>query len=296
MDRLLSMRVFRRVVEEGGFAAAARALELSPAVVTRLVADLESHLGTRLLQRTTRRVVVTDVGAAYAERLGTILAELDEADAEVSQHNRELAGDLHLSASPALAGQVLAPLVTAFRRQHPRIVFDIHVGVADAAVVERHDITFLSAPAGADSNIVARRLATVTMFLAATPGYLKRHGVPRQPEDLAGHQCLMWRTPGGAPRSWTLVRNDDPSEVREVKLRPVLSSTVDVLLQAALDDAGIVATTERIAGSPLARGDLVRVLQEWNVGRLDIFAALPSRHFIPHRARAFLDFVGSQVR
>src|SRR5690349_1985198 len=116
MDRLLSMRVFRRVVEEGGFAAAARALDLSPAVVTRLVADLESHLGTRLLQRTTRRLVVTDVGAAYAERLGVILAEIDEADAEVTQNNRELAGDLHLSAPPALAGQMLAPLVTAFRQ------------------------------------------------------------------------------------------------------------------------------------------------------------------------------------
>src|SRR4051812_9411340 len=93
MDRLLSMRVFRRVVDEGGFAAAARALDLSPAVVTRLVADLETHLGTRLLQRTTRRLVVTDVGAAYAERVASILAEIDEADAEVSQHNRELAGE-----------------------------------------------------------------------------------------------------------------------------------------------------------------------------------------------------------
>jgi DNA-binding transcriptional LysR family regulator len=296
MDRLLSMRVFRRVVEEGGFAAAARALDLSPAVVTRLVADLEAHLGARLLQRTTRRLVVTEVGAAYAERLGSILSDIDEADAEVSQHNRELAGDLHLSASPALAAQVLAPIVTAFRQQHPRIAFDIHVGMADAATVERHDVTFLSAPAGADSNIVARRLATVTTFLAAAPGYLERHGVPAQPEDLVGHQCLMWRTPAGAPRGWTLVRNADPSDVREVKLRAVLSSTVDVLLQAALEGGGIVSTTQRIAGSPLARGDLVRVLEDWNVGRLDIFAALPSRHFIPHRVRAFLDFVGTQVR
>lgn len=296
MDRLLSMRVFRRVVEEGGFAAAARALDLSPAVVTRLVADLEAHLGTRLLQRTTRRLVVTDVGAAYAERLGIILAEIEEADSAVSQTNRELAGDLHLSASPALATQVLAPMVTAFRLQHPLIAFDIQVGVADASTVERHDITFLSAPAGADSNIVARRLATVTMFLAAAPGYLQRHGVPMQPEELVKHQCLMWRTPGGAPRSWRLVRNDDPTEIREVRLRPVLSSTVDVLLQAALEDGGVVATTQRIAGSPLARGDLVRVLEDWNVGRLDIFAALPSRHFIPHRVRAFLDFVGSHVR
>jgi DNA-binding transcriptional LysR family regulator len=296
MDRLLSMRVFRRVVEEGGFAAAARALDLSPAVVTRLVADLEAHLGTRLLQRTTRRLVVTDVGAAYAERLAVILAEVDEADAEVSQHNRELAGDLHLSAPPALAAQVLAPLVTAFRRQHPLITFDMNVGVADAAMVERHDITFLSAPAGTDSNIVARRLATVTLFLAASPAYLKRYGVPARPEDLVDHQCLMWRTPGGAPRGWAVARNADPSDVRQVKLRPAFSSTVDVLLQAALDDGGVVATTQRIAGSPLARGDLVRVLEEWNVGQVDIFAALPSRHFIPHRVRAFLDFVGSQVR
>jgi DNA-binding transcriptional LysR family regulator len=296
MDRLLSMRVFQRVVEEGSFASAARALDLSPAAVTRLVADLEAHLGARLLQRTTRRLVVTEVGAAYAERLGVILSEIDEADAEVTQSNRELAGDLHLSAPPALAAQVLAPLVTSFRERHPRIAFDIHVGVADASTVERHDITFLSAPAGADSNIVARRLATITMFLAATPAYLKRHGKPVEPDDLALHQCLMWRTPTGAPRSWTLARNDDPSVTREVRVRPVLSSTVDVLLLVALEDGGVAAASQEIAGSSLARGDLVRVLPDWNVGQLDIFAALASRHFIPHRVRAFLDFVTTSLR
>ncbi|RYZ07487.1 MAG: LysR family transcriptional regulator, partial [Comamonadaceae bacterium] len=115
-------------------------------------------------------------------------------------------------------------------------------------------------------------------------------------QDLALHQCLMWRTPGGVPRSWKLVRNDDPSVAEEVRVRPVVSSTVDVLVQAALEDGGIAATTEEIAGSSLARGDLVRVLPEWNVGQLDIFAAVASRHFMPHRVRAFLDFVSSRLR
>jgi len=125
MDRLNSMRVFQRVVDEGGFAAAARALDMSPAVVTRLVADLEGHLGTRLLHRTTRRQSLTDAGEAYLERVRPLLQDLDEADALVSSRTRDLAGVLRVMAPPVLATHVLAPLVAGFHAQYPSVQLDI---------------------------------------------------------------------------------------------------------------------------------------------------------------------------
>ena len=127
MDRLLSMRVFERVVAEGGFAAAARALDLSPPVVTRLVADLEEHLGARLLQRTTRRLSLTEAGQHYLGRVRNILQDIEEADAVARAHTLELSGLLRVHAPPVLASYVVAPLLAGFRQRYPKIQVDIDV-------------------------------------------------------------------------------------------------------------------------------------------------------------------------
>ena len=302
MDRLLSMRVFRRVVDEGSFAAAARALDMSPAVVTRLIADLEAHLGSRLLQRTTRQLALTDAGAAYNERLRGILADIDDADDSVGEQTRELAGLLHIAAPPLLATYLVGPLIAGFRRLHPNIRFEIDVDPDDAPSIERHDITLLAADEGYDGEVVARRILTVEAVLVAAPAYLQRQGEPLQPLDLSRHECLRLRRPGQRANVWRLTRpaaegGSQPAEVVDVPVLPVVwTNHSELLMRAALDGAGITSTSLEIAAAHLARGELVRVLRPWIVGRPSVYAALPTRKYVPRRVSAFLDYMSEQTQ
>src|SRR5690606_29500343 len=167
MDRLLSMRVFERVVDEGGFAAAARALDMSPPVVTRLVADLEDHLGVRLLQRTTRRQALTEVGRAYLSRVRGILQEIDEAESIASAHTCELAGVLRVYAPPVLASHVVAPVLAGFRAEHPGIWIELEVLSPRNVPIEDYDVTLLGADASFDADVVARTVVETETILVA---------------------------------------------------------------------------------------------------------------------------------
>ncbi len=297
MDRLASMRAFQKVIDEGGFAAAARALDLSPAVVTRLVADLEDHLGTRLLHRTTRRVSLTEAGDAYLDRVRLILLELDEAHALVSSHTSELAGVLHLLAPPVLATHVLAPLVSGFRQAYPKILLDIDVASHREPPIEDYDITLMGASDGFDANVIARKVISTEAILLASPDYLKRKGVPQSPEDLGQHDCLRLKPASGRSRSWRLLHALDVDRHIDIDVQPVLwANHNDTLMHAALDGAGITSSTVELAAPLLQSGDLVRVLNPWITGRLTMYAALPSRKFMPRRTQVFLDYLTEQTR
>lgn len=297
MDRLLSMRVFQRVVDEGSFSAAARALDLSPAVVTRLVADLEEHLGSRLLQRSTRRLALTDAGEAYLERLRHILQDIDDADAIISTHTQQLAGVLHISASPVLAVHVLAPLIAGFRQLYPQIVFDVDVDPAGTQSVEDHDVTLMSSLAGLEPHVIARRIATTEAILVAAPDYLRLRGAIHEPQDLLHHDCLRLRIPGVRTGPIKLMRDDPPGTVEEVDVNAVMwVNHTDTLMRAALDGAGITSTSLDLAAPHLASGELVRILRPWITGRLSLYAALPSRKFMPRRTRVFLDYLTEQTQ
>jgi DNA-binding transcriptional LysR family regulator len=297
MDRLLSMRVFERVVEEGGFAAAARALDMSAPVVTRLVADLEEHLGTRLLQRTTRRLSMTDAGQAYLLRVHNILQEIDEAHAVASSHTTELAGLLRLHAPPVLASYVIAPLLAEFRRQHPKIQIDIEVETSKEPPIEDYDITLLGTDDSFDGNVVARKVIESEAILVASPDYLKRWGRLQVPEDLSRHECLRLKWPGGQPRTWRMWHPEHPEQVVEVDVQPILlANHTDTLLRATLDGAGVTSVSVDLVAPHLTRGELVRVLSPWITGRLALYAALPSRKFIPQRTRIFLDYLVKETQ
>ncbi|MCW5655714.1 LysR family transcriptional regulator [Hydrogenophaga sp.] len=297
MDRLASMRTFQKVIDEGGFAAAARALDVSPAVVTRLVADLEEHLGTRLLHRTTRRVSLTDAGEAYLERVRVILQELDEAHALVSSQTSELAGVLHILAPPVLATHVLAPLVSGFRAAYPKILLDIDVESYREPPIEDYDITLIGASDNFDANVIARKVISTEAVLLASPAYIQRRGMPQVPEDLSRHDCLRLKPATGRTRTWRLMHALEPGREVDVEVQPVLwANHNDTLMHAALDGAGITATTVELAAPLLQNGDLVRVLNPWITGRLQMFAALPSRKFMPRRTQVFLDYLMEQTR
>lgn len=297
MDRLNSMRVFQRVVDEGGFAAAARALDMSPAVVTRLVADLEEHLGTRLLHRTTRRQSLTDAGEAYLERVRPLLQDLDEADALVSSRTRELAGVLRILAPPVLATHVLAPLVAGFHERYPSVQLDIEVDNHREPPIENFDITLMGTSADFDANVIARKVNETEAILVASPTYLARRGVPQAPDDLLRHDCLRLKPESLRQRQWVLFRSDQDDQRVALDVQPVLwANHADTLIRAAVDGAGISATAVELAAPHLASGALVRVLKPWITGRYTLYAALPSRKFLPQRTRVFLDYLTEQTK
>jgi DNA-binding transcriptional LysR family regulator len=298
MDRLQAMTVFARVVDEGGFAAAARALDMSPPVVTRVVAELEQHLNTRLLNRTTRKVTLTDAGDTYLRRVRGILYEVDDAEAAATASTRDLQGSVHVLAPPALATYFLAPLIPRWRERHPMLMLDIATDNFVAGRVDEFDVTLLVVPDGFDGNIVARRLFQGEAIVVASPGYLLRRGTPRQPSDLDRHDFL--RDTGIAARNGTrklcLFPASGEGEAHELTPQVVLQSTsTDVLLRAVLDGTGIAVIARLLAQRFLATGALVHVLPDWILSRYAVYAALPTQRMLPARTRAFLDFVSDQV-
>jgi DNA-binding transcriptional LysR family regulator len=291
------MRVFQKVFDEGGFAAAARTLNLSPAVVTRLVADLETHLGTRLLHRTTRRLSLSAAGENYLARVRSILQDIDDADQAVSARTQELAGVLRILVPPALATQVLAPVLAGFRQLHPGIRINIEVAACKEPPVQAYDITLLPAQNSLDRDVIARQISSTEVILVCAPAYLQRHGTPARPEELAQHDTLRLKDADARPHIWRLLQTDRNDEPLEVAVEPGLwVNHHDTLLRATLDGAGIAPVALDQVAQLLLRGELLRVLRPWIAGRLSLFAALPSRRFIPERSRVFLEYLLEQAR
>ena len=291
------MRVFQRVIDEGGFAAAARALELSPAAVTRLISDLEAHLGARLIQRTTRKLSLTDAGETYLESLRSILREIEDAEAAAVASTRELHGTLHILATPVLATHLLAPRVGRWRARHPGVTLDIVVDPFPQTRVDAFDITFLLLEDSVDLNVVARPLARTDMIVCAAPGYLNRFGTPLRPAELAGHAYLKFpwhQSTGHSARRLRLQPIEGQAPPVEVEMPVALqSASFDVLYRAALEGGGIAVLSTALAAPHLESGALVHLMPEWIFGRFTIYAALPSRKLLPARTRAFLDFLGA---
>ena len=294
MDRLQAMRVFQRVVDEGGFAAAARVLNMSPAGATRMVAALEEHLGVRLLQRTTRKLSLTDAGEAYLLRARAIVQEVEEAEAAASEHSRELQGTLRVLATPVLASYYLSPRIATWHKRHPRVLLDLAIDPFPQPRIEEFDVTFLVVDQAFDANVVARALATTDWIACASPDYLERAGTPQAPQDLASHTYLKFQWPqnSGHYGRQASLRPLAGGAAVEVDVQPALQTTsFDVLLRAAIDGAGVTFLSRLLVAPHLSRGTLVHLLPEWIFGRFTIYAALPTRKFMPARTRAFLEFL-----
>ncbi len=300
MDRLQAMKIFERVVEEGGFAAAARAMDMSPPVVTRMVAELEQHLGTRLLQRTTRKLALTAAGDAYLQRVRAILHEIDDAESAAAASTRDLRGTIRIVASPVLATNFLAPMVSVWHARHPKVMLDVCVDSFASSRVDEFDVTIMVAGEDYDANIVARPLLQGEAIVVAAPVYLERRGIPREPQDLAKHDHLRDSSaPVRAMGSGRKLRLQSllpgvPDE--DIDASPVLQSvSTELLMRAAVDGMGVVVTSRLLAEDHLARGELVHILPSWIFSRYTIYAALPSGRMLPARTKVFLDFLTEQV-
>jgi DNA-binding transcriptional LysR family regulator len=297
MDQLRAMRVFARVADEGSLAGAARAFDLAPAVVTRLVAELEEHLGARLMNRTTRRLSLTEVGEAYLQRVRQILADVDDAAVLVGNATAEPRGHVRVLLPPALAVHQLAKRMPEFRRQYPQVTVELHSPGPVEAIDEAYDITILSTRNALNGDFVARRLARTEVVLCAAPEYLDRRGRPQHPSQLIEHDTLLPPI-SDLQRGITFVAgvsgDDEPpgESVTLVPHRPVLSTShIDTNYAAALHGLGIAGLPSFVLEDALLENALERVLPAWRLFSITLWAALPSRKHLPARTRAFLDFL-----
>ena len=296
MDRLLSLEVFAKVIAEGGFSAAARALDLSPTAVSRLISDLEDHLGTRLIQRTTRKLVLTESGLVYLDMTRRVMQQIHDADIAAQNSSSVLMGTLHILTTPMLASYFFAPLAARWREQHPEVMLDVGVDPFSHLRVEEFDLTLMAVEEAYDGDIVARALGRTGRILCASPGYLLRAGAPGYPCELQRHDYLEFpwkKAPGhSGGHRLRLTHLMLCTEPVDVEMKVVLQSlSFDVLIRAALAGAGLCLVSEHLAQPYLRDGALVRVLPQWQAGGLIIYAALPTRKFVPGRVAAMLDFL-----
>ncbi len=299
MDRLLSMRVFEKVNDEGSFAAAARVLDMSPAGVTRLVTDLEQHLGARLMQRTTRKLALTDAGQAYLLRVRGILQEVDDAEAAASQDASELKGVVHVVAPHLFANYFLAPQMARWLARCPKVAVHLHTDPFPQNRIEEFDVTFMVVSEGFDANVVARKLAHTEYVVCASPDYLRRVGTPNEPQQLAHHAYLRfpWQAASGyTARGMRLLRVDASQPDIEVPMHVAFQAeSYESLFAAAIGGAGVAALPRYPARNYFESGALVHLLPDWIFGRYTVYIGLPTRKLIPARTRAFMDFASDTV-
>lgn len=295
MDQLRAMRVFARVIDEGSFAKAARALDLAPAVVTRLIAELEEHLGARLINRTTRRIALTDAGETYLEHARRILIEVEEADALAASSTAEPRGNLRVLLPPAFAVHQIAKHLPRFRARFPRVTFEFSVPGPVEAVDENFDITILMlGRKQLAGDFVAWRLARSEVILCAAPAYLDRRGRPSCPQDLAQHDAIMPTLPN-APRELTFHRGQGEAGAERETVVPqesILNTNhIDTNYAAAVAGMGITGLPSFVAEDALRGKVLERVLPQWHLVTASVYAAAPTRKHLPARTRAFIDFL-----
>lgn len=289
MDKLEAMRVYCAVIEAGGFASAAERLGVSTSAVSRHVAQLEAHLGVRLLNRTTRRMSATDEGFAYFERCTQLLADLDETEATVAGEALRPRGRLRLTAPVAFSVQRLAPAFAAFAKVYPDLQLDLVLSdhLVDLAE-EGLDLAIRVGRVGGD-NLVARRIGETQLLIAAAPEYLARAGTPQRPEDLAGHACLTYANAASGSQ-W--VFENAAGETASVRIAgPVNSNNSSVLAEVAAAGGGIVRAPCFVLQSPIGQGRLVRLLPDWGAQRLPIHVVYPSRRHLSTRVRAMAGFL-----
>jgi DNA-binding transcriptional LysR family regulator len=293
MDRLHSMRVFARVVDEGSFVAAARKLDLSAAVATRLVADLEAHLGARLLHRTTRRLSLTDIGEAYLGRIRHVLTDLDEAEAIATASNTEPRGLVRILCTPAFAVHQLARHLKSFRDRYPLVSIELSVGGPVDTVDDDFDVTILTqGRRPLDGAFIARRLARSEVIICAAPEYLEQRGRPTHPSELAGHEVMV----PSYLREFTLQTRGThahPGETFSIDRPTTGLSTVhtDTIYAAALAGMGITGLPSFVVADALLENALERVLPRWHLLSTTIYAGLPTRKYVPARTRLFVEFL-----
>lgn len=293
MDTLAAMQVFVRVVESGGFSAAGRALGLAPSSVSRRVAELEHLLGVRLLQRTTRKLSLSEAGETYYERSRDIVRAVEEANLAVSEKRAGPSGTIRMTVPSSVARLHIAPAVAAFQDQYPavRVVMSVTDRLVDI-VGEGLDIA-IRAGRLEDSSLVARKVGEARRLICASPAYLQRAGRPPHPDALADHACLTFRSHPGS-NLWRFLRGDEATEVRASG--PFFADDGETLVAAACAGMGLVLVPEWLVGVEMSAGRLVEVLSDYaaDPATSPLYALFAPGPYVAPKVRAFVDFLAGR--
>jgi len=286
------MRVFVRVAELGSFSAVAQQQSVARSVVTRQVAALEAHLGTKLIARSTRRLALTSAGADYMEKCRVILNLVDAAESGAAAERHVPRGPIRMSAPLSFGKRYLSAHVLEFASRFPEVSLDMdYVDRRSNLIEEGIDLAIRITPR-LEPGDVARRISSSRMVVAASPGYLRIHGEPRHPKELIHHECLAY-TATANPHNWEFVIEGRPQRF-PVRTR-LQANNGDALIEAAIAGFGLTYAPEFMAADALADGRLRQTLTQFPVAELGIYVVLPSNRHVPHRVRVLMDFLAERL-
>lgn len=290
MDTIDGMRTFVAVILEGSFSGAAERLNMSPQLVSKYVGQLEDRLGARLINRTTRRISITEVGQAYHDRCRYILAEIDEMESAVGETAAAARGTLRINAPMTFGTMHLASAIAEYQLGQPEVTVDLTLDDRVVDIVnEGYDVAIRIGRLQ-ESSLVARKLAPVRLVVCASPDYLAERGVPESPQDLKDHECLRYTLSGDSNR-WQFKDGDQPMEVR-VDGRFVANNG-DAIRIAALAGRGLGLHPTFIVGEDLRAGRLQVVLEDYEVEPMGVYAVYAHRQYLSGKVRTFVDFLGN---
>jgi DNA-binding transcriptional LysR family regulator len=292
MDTLLSLRVFLQVADEGSLAGAAARLGLSRALASKHLMALERRLGTRLVNRTTRRLSLTESGRAFYERSARAVGDVEEAMRCAADSGSVPRGTLRVTAGHTFGRRYVSPALGDYLARHPEVTVDISLNDRFVDIVEEGFDLAIRIGRLEESSLVARRIAATQLLVCATPEYLRRHGTPVHPHDLATRNCLVY-TFAAEPDIWTFGRGDDTVRVR---VRGCLrANDGETLMQVALGSQGIALLPTFLAGDALVAGTLLPLLPDWRTEQIGIYAVYPSRKHLSAKVRTFVDFLAQRL-
>jgi DNA-binding transcriptional LysR family regulator len=290
MDRLTSMAVFKRTVEVGSLAGAARHFGISPEMAGNHVRALEAHLGVRLLNRSTRRLHLTEAGGAYYARCSKILADIEDTEAEASAFHDVPRGLLRIAVPVTFGVQRIAPAVSEFMTRYPDVTFDLAASDHFVNLIEEGFDLAIRIGELRDSNLIARRLTSAWLVASASPAYLQRAGHPQTPADLSSHACLIYAETL-APDTWQFQGPDGRNETVHVR-GPLVATNAAFVREIALAGHGVILAPSFSLEADIAAGRLVPLLPGWRSTReLLVHAIYPHRSFLPAKVRSFVDFL-----
>lgn len=294
MDRFSELTIFTRIADELSLTRAAEGLSMSVSGVSRHLGSLENRLGVRLVQRTTRHLSLTPEGERFAASAREILASVSEAEDSISRVSIEPRGVLRIGASLSFALIHLLPVIAAFRREHPQIRVDLQTANRYPDGMDGDlDLAIRTRRMEADSAVTIRKLAEIPRLMAASPAYLAARGLPKTPQDLSGHDLLLYTL----AEDWETLPLRRGAETLRLGVSAALSANDgQVLRRAALDGAGILIQPAYVIDRDLAAGRLVPVLPEWELPRLVTNVVFPSRANLPARTRLFIDALAAHFR
>lgn len=289
MDKLTSMNVFVRVAKSESFANAAKDLKMSRAMVTKHVMELENKLGTRLFNRTTRNLSLTEVGASYLERCQQVLSDVEEMEAAITHLQTEPRGVLKISAPPVIGVTHIAPALAEFLKIYPDLCVDLILKSSQTDLIDEGLDIAIYLGAIEDTSLIARKLGSSPSVVCGAPSYFEKYGEPKHPEELEQHSCLVnWAV---SPRNmWHFTSATGEHKIIKVSGR-MQANAADPIKVAAVHGLGLIMLPKYIVGKHISKGALRVVLEDYTNPPLEIYAVYPHRKYLSAKVSVFLDFL-----